>query len=81
MHSAGCDAVFPGYGFLSENTEFAAMCEDNGIAFIGPTAGALLSGLGRQPIVVVALASAEAAGRLCMEELCLSTSNASHHSC
>ncbi|KAL4418864.1 hypothetical protein ABPG77_002620, partial [Micractinium sp. CCAP 211/92] len=36
--STGCDAVFPGYGFLSENTEFSAMCEDNGIAFIGPTA-------------------------------------------
>lgn len=38
----GCDAVFPGYGFLSESTEFSALCEDNGIAFIGPTAGALL---------------------------------------
>ncbi|PSC69627.1 urea carboxylase [Micractinium conductrix] len=36
--STGCDAVFPGYGFLSENTEFSAMCEDNGIAFLGPTA-------------------------------------------
>lgn len=36
--STGCDAVFPGYGFLSENTEFSALCESNGIAFIGPTA-------------------------------------------
>ncbi|KAI3425770.1 hypothetical protein D9Q98_007745 [Chlorella vulgaris] len=36
--STGCDAVFPGYGFLSENTDFAALCEENGIAFIGPTA-------------------------------------------
>lgn len=34
----GCDAVFPGYGFLSESTDFSALCEDNGIAFIGPTA-------------------------------------------
>jgi len=38
---AGCDAVFPGYGFLSESTEFSALCEDSGIAFIGPTAGEL----------------------------------------
>jgi urea carboxylase len=34
----GCDAVFPGYGFLSENAEFAERCEKQGIAFIGPTA-------------------------------------------
>lgn len=29
-------AIHPGYGFLSENHEFAALCEANGIAFIGP---------------------------------------------
>lgn len=33
----GCDAVHPGYGFLSENSEFARMCERCGIKFIGPT--------------------------------------------
>ena len=33
---AGCDAIHPGYGFLSENAEFAQACEDNGIIFIGP---------------------------------------------
>ncbi len=33
----GADAVFPGYGFLSESTEFAARCESAGITFIGPT--------------------------------------------
>jgi pyruvate carboxylase subunit A len=33
---ANCDAIHPGYGFLSENTEFAKACEDNGIIFIGP---------------------------------------------
>lgn len=33
----GCDAIHPGYGFLSENPEFAKACEDAGIAFIGPT--------------------------------------------
>ncbi len=31
-----CDAIHPGYGFLSESAEFAQACEDNGIIFIGP---------------------------------------------
>lgn len=34
----GAQAVHPGYGFLSENTEFADLCEKNGIKFIGPSA-------------------------------------------
>lgn len=33
----GAQAVHPGYGFLSENTDFAKRCEKNGIKFIGPT--------------------------------------------
>lgn len=33
----GCDAIHPGYGFLSENSLFAAACDNAGIAFIGPT--------------------------------------------
>lgn len=33
----GVEAVHPGYGFLSENTDFARTCEANGIKFIGPT--------------------------------------------
>lgn len=32
----GADAVHPGYGFLSENTDFCAACQANGITFIGP---------------------------------------------
>ena len=33
----GADAIHPGYGFLSENSDFAKQCEDAGIEFIGPT--------------------------------------------
>ncbi len=36
--STGCDAIHPGYGFLSENPELAAACERRGITFIGPPA-------------------------------------------
>jgi acetyl-CoA carboxylase, biotin carboxylase subunit len=36
--TTGCEAVHPGYGFLSENDEFVRMCEDNDLVFIGPPA-------------------------------------------
>lgn len=35
------DAIHPGYGFLSENYEFAKLCTDNGLIFIGPPASAI----------------------------------------
>jgi len=37
----GAQAIHPGYGFLSENTDFAQRCEDNDIIFIGPPASAI----------------------------------------
>ena len=39
----GADAVHPGYGFLSENAEFAEACTERGIRFIGPPASAIRS--------------------------------------
>jgi pyruvate carboxylase len=38
---AGCDAVYPGYGFLSENPDLAAACAQAGITFVGPGADVL----------------------------------------
>ena len=38
---AGADAVYPGYGFLSENPELASACAAEGITFVGPSADVL----------------------------------------
>ena len=40
--SSGADAVHPGYGFLSENDDFARLCERHNISFIGPTADSMM---------------------------------------
>lgn len=41
--ATGCDAVHPGYGFLSENAEFSRGCFDNGLTFVGPSADVIKS--------------------------------------
>ncbi|MER5619854.1 pyruvate carboxylase [Streptosporangium sp. NPDC002544] len=56
--SAGADAVYPGYGFLSENPELAEACAAAGITFVGPSADVLtLTGNKAR-----AIAAAKAAG-------------------
>jgi pyruvate carboxylase subunit A len=41
--SAGCDALHPGYGFLSENPQLAEICAQRGVTFIGPSPKAIKS--------------------------------------
>ncbi|MDR1712811.1 MAG: acetyl-CoA carboxylase biotin carboxylase subunit [Coriobacteriales bacterium] len=53
----GCDAIHPGFGFLSENAEFAALTRDNGLVFIGPS-----------PEVIALLGDKDAARRLAREQ-------------
>jgi acetyl-CoA carboxylase biotin carboxylase subunit len=38
---SGCEAVHPGYGLLSEDADFAELCEKHGLNFIGPTAASI----------------------------------------
>lgn len=44
IHAArltGCQAIIPGYGFLSENADFAQACDEEGIVFVGPSADSI----------------------------------------
>ncbi|NNM01332.1 MAG: pyruvate carboxylase, partial [Gammaproteobacteria bacterium] len=54
----GCDAIHPGYGFLSESPEFAEACGKAGIIFVGPSP-TIMRALGNK---VAARALAEKAG-------------------
>lgn len=53
----GVDAIHPGYGFLSEDPDFAQVCADNGIAFIGPPP-AVMTALGDKSRVRALMADA-----------------------
>ncbi|MBV9441827.1 MAG: acetyl-CoA carboxylase biotin carboxylase subunit, partial [Acidobacteriaceae bacterium] len=39
--ATGADAIHPGYGFLSENADFARLCQTSGVTFIGPSADSI----------------------------------------
>lgn len=52
----GADAIHPGYGFLSENAEFAQTCADAGIVFIGP------------PVEAIALMGSKRLSKIAMQE-------------
>ncbi|WOT04186.1 acetyl/propionyl/methylcrotonyl-CoA carboxylase subunit alpha [Shewanella youngdeokensis] len=54
---AGAKAIHPGYGFLSENAEFALKCQQNGIIFVGPSAAAIDS-MGSKSAAKAIMASA-----------------------
>ena len=41
--ASGCDALHPGYGFLSENPQLAELCSSKGLLFIGPNAAVIRS--------------------------------------
>ena len=45
--NTGCDAIHPGYGFLSENAQFAEKCRENDICFIGPSPE-VIDGMGKK---------------------------------
>ena len=52
--NAGCDAVHPGYGFLSERADFAQACADAGLIFIGLTAAQLAALGDKAPALALA---------------------------
>ncbi|MFD2229491.1 acetyl/propionyl/methylcrotonyl-CoA carboxylase subunit alpha [Alkalimarinus sediminis] len=54
----GADAIHPGYGFLSENADFARTCQDEAIEFIGPPTGAI-SLMGSKRLSKIAMINAE----------------------
>ena len=58
---AGADAVYPGYGFLSENPELAEACAQAGITFVGPPA-AVLELTGNKARAIAAARDGRAAG-------------------
>lgn len=76
----GAEAIFPGYGFLSESAEFSSACEDHNIAFMGPTAEQILEfGLKHRARELAAAAQVPMTpGTALLESLDEAISSASH---
>jgi 3-methylcrotonyl-CoA carboxylase alpha subunit len=63
----GAQAIHPGYGFLSENVEFAELCQKSGIIFVGPPSQAIRDmGIKSTSKIIMANAGVPVIGLVCL---------------
>jgi 3-methylcrotonyl-CoA carboxylase alpha subunit len=67
----GAQAIHPGYGFLSENVEFAELCQKSGIIFVGPPSQAIRDmGIKSTSKIIMANAGVPVIGLVCLHFKC-----------